>query len=205
MMPASASSNALAGTVNVSSLINKPYYAAANITLSAGNINPNTRPTVYVDGDVYISGDITNTGAWDVSSMPVFQLVARGNIYISPTVKRLDGVFIAQKTSAGTKGIVYTCTNPAAGLQFNALPLDGNLYDMCKAETLVVNGAVVADRLMLLRTKGSLKQSVAGETRASTTVGEVFNYNPSVWIAQPDYLGGKVDDYDAITSLPPVL
>ena len=175
--------------------------SGGQVQLAGGSINPGNRITVFVDGDVYISSNITYTGAWSSDKIPLFELVVRGNIYVGSNVTQLDGVYIAQQKN-GSKGIIYTCTDPAA--PFTPLVLSNTLYNTC-SNKLTVNGSFIANQVQLLRTSGSLKQSSAGETRNASNAAEVFNYNPSVWIAQPAYTSGSLDDYDSITSLPPIL
>ena len=195
---------AVGNTVNVSTLGTGAYRASGSVTINGGDIvNPGNRAVLYVDGDVYINSNIRYTGSWSYNNIPLFQLVVRGNIYIGRTVTQLDGAYIAQKTNSGTKGIIYTCataTGPYA--------LDGTLYNNCNTK-LTVNGLFSADQVYLMRTYGTLSRSTANETAASSFAGEVFNYNPTMWIAQPPASStnssSKLGDYDAITSLPPVL
>jgi len=62
----------------------------------------------------------------------------------------------------------------------------------------------LANQVQFLRTNGSLRQANATETGASGAAAEVFNYGPGSWLAQPP--GGTAsDEYDSITSLPPIL
>jgi hypothetical protein len=172
-----------------------------NATIS-GNVNPGNRFILYVDGDAYINGNITFPGNWSYDRTPMFQIIAKGNIYIDKSVTRIDGAFIAQQTNAGTKGNIYTCatsTGPYTNTQ---------LYSNC-ATQLRINGLFSASQVYLGRTANSISDSVAGETVAGSRAAEVFNYNPAMWIAQPrpgtTTSNSKVGNYDAITSLAPVL
>lgn len=192
--------SALTSPINVSPLSGDGVYrASGTTTITGGNINPNDRTALFVDGDVFISDNILYQGNWNLSTIPFFELVVRGNIYISPEVTQLDGAFIAQQRTDGTGGYIYTCATAAA-----ALPLDGNLYDTCN-EKLTVNGSLVANRLYLMRTFGSLALGTTDETAAGDAA-EIINYNPVLWIAQPTGIVNAVpDDYDSIANLPPVL
>ncbi|HEY5667858.1 MAG TPA: hypothetical protein VIR03_01710 [Candidatus Saccharimonadales bacterium] len=189
---------------NVSSMTNGAYYSASSVNpFVGGNVNPNNKISVYVNGDVFISSDITYTGAWNLSSTPLFELVVRGNIYISSNVHRLDGVYIAQANGA-SGGTIYTCATTAAPIALT----DGAFYNTCNSK-LAVNGAFVANSVELLRTAATLQQATAAETSnaagAGNNAAEIFNFSPSVWMVQPLDTSGTVDNYDAITSLPPVL
>jgi hypothetical protein len=94
---------------------------------------------------------------------------------------------------------------------------------------LLVNGAFVADKVLLDRTYSSLRYSHGGEhsttpnasatncgqgsvdAGTSAVVGdcaaEIFNYTPELYLAQPasqPTSGPTLFKYDALTSLPPV-
>ncbi len=149
----------------------------------------------YIEGDLYINGDVTFSGSYaSAAQIPSFSVVVRGNIYIAPGVKRLDGFYIAQASGpSATNGVIYTCaTSPSIAAGLNA-----NLGTTCNND-LTVNGAFVARQVWLLRTAGSV----------SGTPAETFNYSPEAWLSTPYGNGltqGKTDDYDSITGLPPVL
>ena len=187
---------------NVTSMGTGAYGATGTTTLTGGNVNPGERVTVYVEGDVYIASNIVYTPNWTFRNIPLFQLVVKGNIYIDNNVTQLDGAYIAQP-NGGVGGNIYTCTTSAA-----ALPLNGSLYNTCNTK-LTVNGLFSAKQVHLMRTSGTISQSQSTESRAANNAAEVFNYNPSVWIAQPaagsNTNNTKAGEYDAITSLPPIL
>jgi hypothetical protein len=168
---------------------------SGNITIGGQAIPNGTRKTIYVNGNVYITGNITFSGSYaSASDIPAFSIIVKGNIYIAPGVTQLDGFYIAEPSSASaTNGIIYTCA-PSA---FTAASLNRNLQNSCNA-ALTVNGSFVARQVWLLRTAGTLTGSAA----------ETFNYVPELWLSEPLGNGlspGRADDYDAITSLPPVL
>lgn len=180
-------------------------YAGGNTTLNGGNINPGQKTQLYIDGDLYITGDIRYIGNWSFDQIPMFEVIVRGNIYVDNNVQRLDGVYIAQPRPDNSKGYIYTCTTGAAPPTLTA----GAFYNSCVTDKLTVNGSFVSRDLQLLRTRGTLRDGVAGETKASNAAAESFNYGPGFWITQPapsdSSSDGEADNYDAITSLPPVL
>jgi hypothetical protein len=116
--------------------------------------------SVYVNGDVYISNNITygtpanGYPAWaDAGAVPSFTLHATGNIYISRNVTSLAGVYIAQKNSGeANSGRIYTCA--ATGTNF--APMQSQSLYSCNNQ-LVVSGSFVADQVNLMRTYGSLR------------------------------------------------
>jgi len=184
---------------NFNSMVSDSYEASGSVTITGGVVDKNEQIAVFVDGDVFITGNITfASGTWNLSEIPSFGLIVRGNIYIHRTVTQLDGLFVAQQKISGTGGVFYSC---ATG--FNELPLDGTLFNTCNAR-LAINGSVVADQLRLLRTIGSLSQSGPSDSPSSNNASELFNYGPAHWLIQP-IIPSPTPDYDAIISLPPTL
>lgn len=185
--------------INVSTLTTGEYGGTGDLIILGGNVNPGQRITLYIDGDAYITGNIVYAGSWSIGQMPMFRLVVRGNIYVDNDVSRLDGMYVAQANSAGSYGIIVTC---ATG--FATPTLDGTLQSTCDNTKLTINGSLVARHIRLTRTAGTLRQSAAGEASTSPHISETFNYGPIMWIPQPAPTATP-SDYDAITSLPPVL
>jgi len=204
-------------------MMSGPLLTLAGATIPAGSQN-----AVYVDGDVYITNDITFTaGAGTQAQLPYFALIVSGNIYISPTVKRIDGMYIAQprnlNAAAPSDGRIYTC---APG---GTAPTPANVYSSCSTEQLVVNGALVAQQVKFMRTYKTLREAVAFEepnsidgagvvtpdyaTGSGTNAAEVINYTPEMYLATSPLRdpgqtsagsSGLYGKYDAIFSLPPV-
>ncbi len=204
--------NATMPTVSGPETIGSLDSAAVNdqVDWSGGTLN-GSAPTilaaggklvVYVTGDVYIANNITLATSYNnVSDIPFFALVVKGNIMIAPSVTTLDGLYIAQPQDDGSGGGIYTCATSTT-----TIPASTELYDTCQTK-LTFNGSVVARTLKLLRTNSTLNQAVANETSSSIYIAEVFNGMPELFIANPAF---KVDDtatelYDSITSLPPLL
>jgi hypothetical protein len=179
----------------------RDYFANAtniqygNITIGGQGIANGTSQAVYVKGNVYITGDIKFSGSYAAATdIPAYDVIVEGNIYVAPGVHQLDGLYVAEPTSAGVGGIIYTC----APAPFTAQALNSSLYNNCKANSLTFNGAVVARQLWLLRAGGSV----------TSTPAESFNFSPEIWLATPPDAvtgSGAAGSYDAITSLPPVL
>lgn len=176
------------------------YSASGSQVFTGATLNPGDRWTIYIDGNVYINGNIIYGGNWNIANVPMLQVVVRGNIYIDGNVTQLDGVYSAQTTTSGASGNIYTCATIAGPWPTS----DTNYYNACHKK-LNVNGAFMANSLYLLRTFGTINQSAVGETSGSSNAAEIFNYGPAAWMTQPPQSVGRADDYDAITSLPPVL
>lgn len=188
---------------NITSMVTGNYGFTGNAYFSGGtnNINSGEQTTVYVDGNVYINTNIVYAGTWTSSNIPNFRMIVRGNIYIDLNVNQIDGIYIAQANSAGNGGEIYTCASTVDG--YAAIPGD-RMYNECTRK-LTVNGAFIAKQVRLMRTLGTLSQSVFNETNLTTQAAEVFNFGPAAWIPQPEGDPSEVPDYDAIISLPPVL
>ncbi len=195
----------------------KPTVTAVTLpggsTVGATTLNPGENKTIYVNGNVYIAGNIIyGPGPWDlkINKVPSFVLVATGNIYISAGVTQLDGFYTSQKSG----GKIYTC---AAGV---GNPISD--FTQCHQQ-LTVHGSFVADNVNLLRTFGSLRDATFNENpftggppardcqnsppTAQVCAAELFNFSPELYLASPDLerpSNGAIQ-YDAITNLPPVL
>ncbi len=165
---------------------------------------------IYVTGDVYISDNIVyDQAGWSIGSVPSFVLSVTGNIYIDPSVTQLDGSYQAA-------GNIYTCAKDNGGGSFAPITA-GSLYSQCNNQ-LTVTGSFIAKKLNLLRTYGSLRDDATGlpvpcnnagsaTTTHTTCAAEVFEFSPEQYLANPAtrQAGGGAIQYDAITSLPPVL
>jgi len=198
-------------------------FKGTNDLVINGNSNFTGSQSVFVNGDVYISGNIKyNQAGWTADSTPSFVVkVTNGNIYIDPSVTELDGLYIAQGTSSGTKGKIFTCAVNDSGA-FKPVG-NSNIYSTCKNQ-LLVHGSFVADQVNLMRTLGSLRSASNDDRRTSgnksgcanpggvftmqkSCAAEVFDFSPELYLSNPAVKkrGNGVQQYDAITSLPPVL
>lgn len=161
--------------------------------------------TLFVNGNVYIGGNITYAGGYTADNVPKFALVVRGNIFIDPAVSRLDGLYIAQPdtTSAATisnSGIIWTCHANAADP-----PTAAYVSSACRTK-LTFNGAVIAKQVNLLRVNGDVASAAAGEGSGSGNIAEVFNYTPEMVIGGGFFNSPVGNKYkiESLISLPPV-
>lgn len=146
---------------NVSSL-NGTYTKTGYHKFSGGNIAPTKRVAVYIDGDAYIDGNIKFAGANGWSSedhIPSFLLQVKGDIYIDADVDQLDGQFIAlPKCDANgicTGSHIYTCGREVSAGNYDPVSR-ADLFNTCKNQ-LTVYGSLVARKINLMRTYGSLR------------------------------------------------
>ena len=185
------------------------YTAAAgggtNYTLntSAVTLKPGTKITLYINGNVFIGQNIVYQ-LDKVDNVPKFALVAKGNIYIDPSVTQLDGLYIAQPTAGIDGGDIWTC-HP------NNTDVVRYTYPSGCTNQLVVNGALIAKRVEFLRVKGDVAGASTSEDTLSGGVGnpniaEVVNYSPAMVVGGPFFNPAPANGLpiDSIISLPPV-
>lgn len=206
----SASATDVGSAFAISSSDDGTYTGSGQVTVR-GNVGVGKNVGLYVDGDVYIDNNITYASGWSRSNVPSLVLVVSGNIYISPNVTQLDGLYVAKNNSGGDRGRIFTC---ATG--FNAQVDIDQLFTVCNKQ-LTVYGSFVADKINLMRTYGSLKNANggaclnAGSSSSSsphtTCAAEVFQFSPEIYLSKPEIrpAGNGSNQYDSITSLPPVL
>jgi hypothetical protein len=160
---------------------------------------------LYVDGNVVISNNlIMESSGWTTTdSIPTFDLIVKGNIYVQNNVNQLDGWYIAQPKNDGTKGEITTCAKPGGGLYNLA---SSELYTNC-ATQLVINGSFTAKKVHFLRTANSLRDGSLREA-APGKAAEVFRFSPETYLAKhalPQSAVTGVGSTDYYTTLPPVL
>mgnify|MGYP000530614208 CR=1 FL=1 len=193
--------------------LNGVYMHTGPLTINPSNINPGTRLTIYVDGDVSIRGPlgIRYSGGADPtwanpSQIPVFRLIVRGTIHIDPSVDRLDGTYVAVPEDSAyptrvngysaallKRGTISTCSNGFTVL--NPLAMPAPMIDACNNNPLTVNGSFVANHIFFLRTSGTMSLGPPAE---------VFNFSPETWLAPAN--DGSIDpSYQSVVGLPPVL
>jgi hypothetical protein len=127
--------------------------SVSRLKVNGGTLSAGHNVSIFVNGDAYISSNISYADNWPAGNAPSFILHATGNIYIDPGVTKLAGVYIAQDKSDGSKGKIYTCADTSN--HFSPMQAS-NLYSDCNNQ-LVVTGSFVAKQVNLMRTFGSLR------------------------------------------------
>jgi hypothetical protein len=173
-----------------------------NVTFTGGNLALGQRKTLYVEGNVRITGNITynlDSPYTSIKSIPSFRLIVKGNIYVDPDVTELNGVFVAMPNGTDdttASGRFYTCSPDMRAPNAGELASCNNL--------LTVYGSVLADLIKFTRTRGTVDNATTGE-RYNNNLGspaEKFIYTPETWLTS-DF--GGIGDNDAFVTLPPVL
>ena len=189
-------------TNNLNSKTSGSYTATSSTSTNYFSLGANTLPagkqiSIYVNGNVSINGNITytTTGWTNIASIPNLRIVATGDIYISPDVTQLDGVYIA-------KGSIYDCSYTE---QNSTTAIFGSLLNKGKYVNgtapanspcliqLTVNGSLIAKTVNFQRTSGNINTGAPAET---------INYGPEDWLAPNIVNNGTVN---AIQQLSPVL
>jgi hypothetical protein len=200
----------LGASQSLNGMTSGAYRAGGPLTITGGNIQKKKKIAIYSTGDIAITGDInfppSAINLTDITELPSLRIITKGgNIYIAPGVHNIDAVLVAQ-SSSGTGGTIYTCSDGGFGLpsndQYNSKTLGLN---GCRTNRLTITGAVVAQRLRLLRSLGSIRMSDNSEGPGDNSIAETIIYTPAVWLANPPVLPPFHEPYEAFTSLPPVL
>ncbi len=211
-----AVSNTAATTLDLSTLATNTYSytpPTGNKLTISGTIGTGKNIYLYVSGDVYINNNITYNTTWtSENDIPYLQIVTNGNIFIAPTVTNLNGVYIASSSAAGS-GTIYTCAPGgvvADPLASAAIYLTGGA---CNLNKLTVNGTFIANKIKLLRTINSMRDSnsvadsTSPETNSNNKAAENFTFDTSMYVAntcKAQACGAAPPDA-MITGLPPIL
>ena len=163
------------------------YYATSNITL-ASKTGMNSQVIIYAAGyTVTINGNLTykTTGINTFKDAPSLIIIA-DRIKINAAVTQVDGILFAKTalTTCGEAGFKDTGVNAGA-------ISDDLVAGVCKANQLLINGAVIAGELTVARTKG-------GSTSADKPA-EVFLLRPEAFLTP--YANGAADDTVLVTKL----
>lgn len=204
------------------------YVINGDQTVGGLTLSPGVRVTLYVKGNVYINGDIlyANYGGNPLGessanmsmNIPQFNLISDGgNIYVysaapgtNPSaVQQLHGSYIAQPSSTGINGDIYTCST--------GIGSSTNSYNTCN-EPLTFYGAVAAKQIVLGRTRGNIAKTTSPTdpnypAQESDFPAEQFVFTPEEWLGGTTTPSAACDVnplqaaclYQSYTSLPPVL
>ena len=178
---------------------------------SSGSLD-SLKATLFIEGEgsVYIRGDIINnriTTHWNhPSEIGYIMLIVRGNIYIEPTVERIDAVLVAypELSSAGIGslgqakyGQIWTC-------YFEGINED-NHFNNCNTK-LTINGAVIAQKVILGRIYKSIKEVASGvaEDIDISQASEEINLLPEYLLGTPELpiFPDQLYKSESVSSLP---
>jgi uncharacterized repeat protein (TIGR02543 family) len=175
--------------------LNGVYYAAGDVTIPANTtVSGGSKVTIVVaeGSNVYISGNIyyvnTSSSYGSIANIPRLNVYTKGgNIIVASGATEIRGVFVADG------GTFYSC-GKSAGTPIDPAyaRLNNDYYNIC-INPLAVYGSVSADRVVLMRTKGSWNQPQGA--------AETFSQGPEMWLNG----SSNVTSLDSYITLPPVL
>lgn len=129
----------------------------------SGTMAAGSKQIYLVEGDVTITGDLKYPANYSgPDQIPSLIIIATGNITVNRGVQQMDGLFVA-------RGQFFTC-DVAVGSTLTVNP-------PCEKQ-LVINGAVKAGKLQLLRTFGADGADDTSRKRAA----EIFNFSPEMYL-----------------------
>lgn len=132
---------------------NRIIRASGELEIPASGLEVKGRYTLYVEGRVYIKGNITNKpGTNIVSNSNSLGIIATEGIYISNNVSRVDALLYAGTRDTIAGGEIDTCAaNQSTRLQKRYTGSGYSAAD-CRVTKLTINGAMYARKLKLNRT-----------------------------------------------------
>ncbi|MBR3144011.1 hypothetical protein IKF12_02300 [Candidatus Saccharibacteria bacterium] len=142
-----------------------------NIVKASGNI--------VISGNIYYSGP--GSGFTSLSQIPKTVIYANKNIYIACNVSRIDAVLIAG-------GTIDTCYD------------GGDVNSYARSNQLLVNGVLIADKLIPGRTYGNTMGIVGGSWNVgSESPAEIINYDSSLLLWSQSMAGAAESDTLTVT------
>ncbi len=160
-----------------------------------GETNISGNRTVVVDGNLSIIGDVEfgdSYGSAGSLNVPSLVFVVSGDIFIDTTVNRVDAILISH-------GTIWTC---ASGGVATTKVAEGVCF-----EPLVINGAIIANRVNFMRThEGS--GNLGGVHEANSGPAEIINFSPEFYLSNPifqsDLIPENVLRTVLVKDLPPI-
>ena len=159
--------------------------AGEKLELTASAPLDDLKATLYVEGDVYIKEDLINNGGrWhDPSEIGYLSIIAKGNIYIDPAVEQIDALLVAypklDSANNVVDGRIRTCW-------YAGIDASKTHFNTCDKQ-LVINGALIAEKILFGRVFASVKQETVYPAAPTTTrAAEVINLLPEYLIGSPE-------------------
>lgn len=181
----SASTGSLSsGNVTLNMLQSGSYYRSGNLAISDSILMPGRHITIFVDGDVTISGYIDTdwgTKYSKLSEIPSFTIKAR-NIKVEPWVALITGTYVAT-------GHFESCK----GAQNKSADLGMRLDSKCQ-QKLKVNGAIVSVGSPIFRRTfgaGNQPEDNQWDPNKISSTAEWINYTPNLWLTTSNGSSGN--------------
>lgn len=163
-----------------------------DIVIPGALIRAERQSTIVVEGDVYITGNITEeTTGYNLSGgnndVPSLAIVATGNINIAPSVTDVFGVLYAGSSTGA--GLINTCSDNAGGPSLTApggASACGNV--------LHLNGSLIAGQIQFRRTGSGVGSSGSEEVTLA----------PQIFLAPPPGMDALLSRIEYQGERPPV-
>lgn len=172
------------GNVTLTTLQSGSYYRSGNLAIGDSILKPGQHITIFVDGDVTISGYIDtdwSTKYSKLSDIPSFTIKAK-NIKVKPWVALITGTYVAT-------GHFESCK----GAKNNSADLGMQLGSICQRK-LKVNGAIVSVNSPIFRRTfgaGSQPDDSQWEPDKISSTAEWINYTPNLWLTTSNGSSGN--------------
>lgn len=184
-MPSKPASTApLSGSVDLTTLQSGSYYRNGDLVINDSILMPGQHITIFVNGDVTISGHISANWGYKyskLSEIPSFTIRAK-NIKVEPWVTLITGTYVA-------KGRFESCN----GAQDKSADLGMRPDSKCQ-QKLKVNGAIVSENSPIFRRTfgaGNLQEDNQWETDRISSTAEWINYTPNLWLTTSNGSSGN--------------
>lgn len=169
--------------VDLGTLQSGSYYRIGELYIGKSELQLGQHITIFVDGDVNIRGEITNSSNTytKLSDIPSFTIKAK-NIKVEPQVERIAGTYVAVAT-----GRFESCN----GGQEKGDTLGA--FGLCRSK-LKVNGAIVSEKSPVFRRTfgaGNLQEDNQWETDRISSTAEWINYTPNLWLTTSNGSSGN--------------
>lgn len=201
-------------TTNLSTITEKSCFLLTGDLVFNSSTTYNQKITIGNSEDVFINGDIVNStsnGNYSDPNATGVLLIKAKNIYISPTVKRIDAILFATES-------VATCATNVNGTipeksNWHKLPADGG----CR-NPLTINGAIESSNIKFSRTGGSRLLNNGSRNNSDTLYNidarndagyasgepaEIVNFPLYLYFARPYVEDTSVNTFGSIYDSPP--
>lgn len=184
-IPSSTNAKPLPGGSNVNlGGLSGSYYRNGNLTISNSILKHGQHITIFVDGDVTISGHIDTDWSYTyhkLSEIPSFTIKAN-NIKVEPWVALITGTYVATGHFESCKGV-----------QNKSADLGMRLDSKCQ-QKLKVNGAIVSVGSPIFRRTfgaGNQPEDNQWDPNKISSTAEWINYTPNLWLTTSNGSSGN--------------
>lgn len=168
--------------VTLDALKSGSYHRNGELYIGKSELQPGQHITIFVDGDVDIRGEITNSSNTytKLSDIPSLTIKAENDIKVEPQVELITGTYVAT-------GRFKSCN----GAQEKGDTL--GVLGLCRSK-LKINGAIVSENSPIFRRTfgaGNLQEDNQWETDRISSTAEWINYTPNLWLTTSNGLSGN--------------